>query len=351
MTSVHPLTESGSTRTAFSLARRAGNALVLAVAVFGIGAIQGCGKKGGEGTPTVAITGEPTKVVAQVAGEKITLGEINRVVQAWRMGRFRDVDPNAPEPVLQQKAVDNLVDQKLLMQAAKAKGVLPTEDELNAAMEQIKMRFPDEAAFAQALQQQGVTEEEVKDGFRSDMTIRRFIESTFQDTVKVTPEQAKGYFDGHPEEFQRPEMVHARHILVRAAADAPAVMDKEARDRAAAILKRLQKGEDFATVASETSEDVTAQRGGDLGFFARGQMVAPFDSVAFALQPGQISDLVKTQFGYHVIKNEERREPGTFEFDQVAPQLMQKLRQDRTDDAVKAFLEGQKKKAKIKREI
>lgn len=313
--------------------------------------LVGCGKKGASDQPPQAVTGEPTKVVAQVGGEKITLAEVTRVVQAWRMGRFRGVDPNAPEGELQARAVDNLVDQKLLMAAAKEKGMLASDDDVNGALAQIKSRFPDEASFTQALQQQGVTESDVKDGFRSDMTIRRFIEQSFMDTVKVTPEQAKAYFDGHPDEFARPEMVHARHLLVRVAADATPVLDKEAHDRADGALKRLQKGEDFAKVAAEVSEDDTGQRGGDLGYFARGQMVSPFDSVAFALAPGQISGLVRTEFGYHVIKLEERRPPGTFEFDQVAPQLLQKLRQDRTDSHVKAFLEERKKKVKIKREV
>ncbi len=316
--------------------------------------LAGCGKQGGSdnGQPPTALTGEPTKVVAQVGADKITLAEVTRVVQAWRMGRFREVDPNAPEGELQKKAVDNLVDQKLLMQAAKEKGLLASEDQVDAALQQIKSRFPDEATFNQALQQQGVTETDVKDGFRSDMTIRHFIEATFMDTVKVTPDQAKSYFDTHPQEFGRPEMVHARHILITVAPDASPVLDKEARDRADKALARVRHGEDFGKVASEVSEDPSSKpQGGEMPFFARGQMVAPFDSVAFAMAPGDVSSLVKTQFGYHIIKVEEKRPAGTFEFDQVADQLFQKLRQDRTDDHVKAFLEAQKKKTKVKREI
>ncbi|MCA9729782.1 MAG: peptidylprolyl isomerase [Candidatus Eisenbacteria bacterium] len=298
------------------------------------------------------ITGEPTRVVAQVGDEQITLGDVNRVVQAIRMSRPRDIDPNAPNAVLQKKAVDNLVDQKVLVLAAREQGMGVKDDEFDVAVAQVKARFPTPEAFTVALGQQGMTEEQFLQSFRADMTIRNFVQKAFADTVTVTPEQARAYFDAHPDEFTNPESVHARHILMRLSPGATPEVDAAAHDRAQTALTRIRAGEDFVAVASEISEDETTKgTGGDLGFFLPGQMVAPFDSVSFALSPGAVSDLVKTQFGYHIIKVEEKRPAGPMNYDEIESQLISKLQQDRVNEHVTAYLESHRDKFNVKRDI
>lgn len=308
-----------------------------------LGLAASCAKK--EQTAKEAITGEPTKVVAKVNGDPIRLSEVNRVVQAWRAGNFPSIDRNAPEAKLQHDAVDNLINQRLLIAAARAGGLEPDSSVISQQMDQIRSRFPDPAAFQQVLQQQGMTESDVRDGIRIDMTINAFIKTAFTDTIKVTPDQAKRYYDTHPQEF---ELAHARHILVRVPGEAAPETDAAAKSKADALLAELKGGADFAAVAMRASEDGSAQSGGDLGMFPRGQMVAPFDSVVFALPVGQLSDLVRTPFGYHIIKVEERR---SAEFDQVATGLMTQLRRNRNNELVEAFLEKSKKSAKISRDI
>lgn len=172
------------------------------------------------------------------------------------------------------------------------------------------------------------------------------------DTVQIAPEQARQYYDAHPQEFVRPARVRARHILVNVPQGATPDIEATALSNARAILDRVKGGEDFAKVAMEKSDDKgSGARGGDLDFFERGRMVAPFDSVAFALAPGQISDLVRTQFGYHVIKVEEREEPGAVPFEEMSERISMKLKQDRVSAHVESFLGERRKKAKIKRDI
>jgi peptidyl-prolyl cis-trans isomerase C len=327
-------------------------------------ALVGCGggseqsnERGGSSTeslqpPTQEVTGEPTKVVAEIDDETITLGEMNRVVQAMRVNRPPDIDPNAPTAVLQQKALDNLIDQKLLVMAAEDRGFGVTDADFNTAVAQIKARFPSEVEFTNALQQQGMTQEDFLESFRSDLTIRNFVQSAFTDTINVTLAEARTYFDTHPAEFVSPEAVHARHILMRTTQNSTPEEDAAARQRAEAAHKRVQGGEDFIAVARDASEDeTTSQNGGDLGFFTRGQMVAPFDSVAFTLAPGAVSGPVKTQFGWHVIKVEEKQPSGPMDFDRISAQIIQKLQQDRVNDRVMEFLAEQRDEVKIKREI
>jgi peptidyl-prolyl cis-trans isomerase D len=155
-----------------------------------------------------------------------------------------------------------------------------------------------------------------------------------QQSIAISDEDARAYYDGHSAEFAQPEQVRARHILLK-------VDDKrnaeDAEKQIAAIRKRIEGGEDFAAVAQQVSEDpASATRGGELGFFGRGQMVGEFEQAAFATQPGQLAGPVKTSFGYHLIQVEEKREGGTRSFEEAKAQITNRLRQERAQSQAEA---------------
>ncbi|MDJ0866227.1 MAG: peptidylprolyl isomerase [Myxococcota bacterium] len=140
------------------------------------------------------------------------------------------------------------------------------------------------------------------------------------------PERARSFFDENPDRFRQPERVRARHVLVRLAPDATEADVEAAREKAQGALDRIRAGEDFAAVAEELSDDPGSKtRGGDLGLFPRGQMTPPFEEAAFALQPGELSDLVRTDFGFHVIRVEERAEAEERTFDDAAREIAEEL--------------------------
>ena len=144
--------------------------------------------------------------------------------------------------------------------------------------------------------------------------------------VEITDEQLIQYYEQHREEFRREEQVRARHILFKLAQQAGAEEETRVRGEAEAALQRIQAGEDFAVLASQLSEDpVSAQQGGDLGFFKRGEMVKPFEETAFELKPGVVSDPVRTDFGYHLIKVEEVQEAGYEPLEVVRAELRTRL--------------------------
>ena len=293
------------------------------------------------------LTGDPGRVVAKVGKEEITLRQVD--ILAGTLQRNR---PGASQAQLQKFALDNLIDQEVLLRAANERKIGPSDEDFTAAVGQILSQFPNPEAFDQAVQQQGMTRAEFDENFRTELTIQKLIEEAFLDTIAVSPEEARAYYETNSQEFQTPATVHARHILMRVDANATPEEDTAARVKAEAALDRVKGGEDFATVANEVTEDPTnAGKGGDLGFFPRERMVAPFADAAFALQPGQISDLVKTQFGYHVIKVEERRDAGLLAFDDVSDQLVQNLEQQATGVGIRSFLEREKAKLKIEREM
>jgi peptidyl-prolyl cis-trans isomerase D len=150
-------------------------------------------------------------------------------------------------------------------------------------------------------------------------------------TLEITDERLAHYYEEHKEEFHQEEQVRARHILFKLAQETGAEEEARVRAEAEAALKRIQAGEDFATVASQLSQDPSsAQQGGDLGFFKRGEMVKPFEEVAFGLQPETVSEPVRTDFGYHLIKVEEVQAAGYRPLEVVQAELRERLTREET---------------------
>jgi peptidyl-prolyl cis-trans isomerase C len=138
----------------------------------------------------------------------------------------------------------------------------------------------------------------------------------------LTDQALHAVYDDAVKQMGNEEEVHARHILFRVANPADAKASKEAEDKVKAVIDRLNKGEDFAKLANELTEDPSGRKdGGDLGYFTKDQMVPEFSAVAFKLDKGKISEPIKTQFGWHVLKVEDRRKRQPPEFDKVKPQL------------------------------
>lgn len=151
--------------------------------------------------------------------------------------------------------------------------------------------------------------------------------------VPVSDEDVKRYYEDHGNQYKREKEVHARHILIRVKPDAPQNEVDKARSEAQKVLAEVKKGGDFAALAKKYSQDEgSAKEGGDLGFFSSKLMVPEFSEVAFSLKPGQISDPVKTQFGFHIIKVEEVREAGTTPFEQVKDAIAKNLKLQAAQD-------------------
>lgn len=216
-----------------------------------------------------------------------------------------------------------------------------------------------------------VSDAEVHDRFMHDYEKRVFAAliidpKDLEKDVKVGPEQAKAWYEAHKQgylsplrvklrvvdidpvelakdltisksdldkayeeniaRYTKPEQRHARHILVKVDQQASEGARKAAREKIEAALKRIRSGEDFAKVAKEVSEDTTAAKGGDLGWFSRGAMVAPFEEAVFSMNPGEVSDIVETPFGFHIIKLEGIRPEQVLPLEKVRPELEAEIR-------------------------
>lgn len=156
--------------------------------------------------------------------------------------------------------------------------------------------------------------------------------ASLEKEVELSEEALKEYYDLNLDDFRTPPQIRARHILIRVPEGSSAEREGELRERAVFVREKALEGADFAELAKEFSQDSTGTTGGDLGWFGRGQMVPPFDEAAFALQAGEVSDVVRTQYGFHVIKVEEAREEGAQAFEDVRITLEEGYRKQEARD-------------------
>ena len=167
-----------------------------------------------------------------------------------------------------------------------------------------------------------------------------YLDKVIAQKVEVKDKDVRRYYNQHKDTFRVPERVKARHILVKVNRTAPEEALKHARVKAENILKRVKAGEDFARLASEYSDDPgSKKKGGDVGFFSRGRMAPEFERAAFSLKPGEVSDIVQTNFGFHIIKVEEKKDPSIKPYKAVKEQLRKKVEIDMKKKAVDTYVE------------
>lgn len=327
--------------------------------------ICACNRTGSTGTTAPAPDGQATNaaatqpavpkpvpailpdVVARVNGESVSKVEFEAAVAAVEQQNGGAVPPEQRDRIF-RAVLDQLVGLKLLAQEVKARNVSVPDGAVEARIAELRKQFPSEDVFNQALKAQQKTVDGLKTDARQQLAISSMLEKELASKVTVTDAQARQYYDQNPERFKQPERVRASHILISVAEGADAVTKEAARTRAGDLLKQVKAGKDFAALAKEHSQDPgSAIQGGDLGFFPRGQMVGPFDQVAFTLAPGAISDLVETQFGFHIIKVVEKQAARTVSLEEVKPKLDEFLLNQNKQRETQAFVEGLKAKAKV----
>jgi peptidyl-prolyl cis-trans isomerase C len=187
--------------------------------------------------------------------------------------------------------------------------------------------------------------------FEKRLAYQKLFESKFNSEVNVTEEDARQYYMENPQQFEIPEQVRASHILIKPVTSdpnvKPAVVEAAAKTKAEELLKQIKDGADFAELAKANSSCPSSVRGGDLGFFSRGRMVPAFEEAAFALKVGQVSDVVETNFGFHIIKVTDRKDASTKTFEEVKDNLIAMLTGQRQAKLAEQYIESLKAEANI----
>lgn len=295
--------------------------------------------------PPAPIPEQLPDVVARVNDDAISRDDFERAVHNLE-DRAGGPVPAEQKSKVFRDVLDQMIAFRLLIQESKAQNVSITDTELDQNLAKIRQQFPNEQEFTNALGQRRMTLDDLKKETREQMTVDKMVRGTLSD-VTITDAQISTFYQGNGPRFQQPEGVRASHILIKAANTAPEATKKEARTKAEGILKEVQSGADFAGLAKAQSEDGSAADGGDLGFFARGQMVPEFENAAFALQPDQVSAIVESPFGYHIIKVTERRAARTVPLEEAKDRIREFLTTQQRQEKVAEYVQSLRAKGKV----
>ena len=282
----------------------------------------------------------------RVNGEDVKRADFDRMIKTME-GRAGQAVPPDRRDEIYRGALDQLVVYTLLKQEAKTRNIKIDDAEIDAKMQELKGQFKTPAEFDQALKERNMTLDGLKSDARADLSVNKVMEAAVANIPGPTDAEAKDFYAKNPDKFKQDEQVRASHILVRVEPNADAKTKAKAKAEIESVLREVKAGGDFAKLAQQHSQDGSAAQGGDLGYFPHGQMVPEFDKVAFSLPVGQVSGVVTTQFGYHVLKVTDRKPARTVPYDEALPQIKQFLEQQKKQQAADTFIEGLKKKAKI----
>ncbi len=293
----------------------------------------------------------PTDPVAKVNGTAITNKDVDRAVKVL-LTQNRVPQPAPPEILKQAQsaATEQLISAELLYQAGQKMEIKDLDKQVQEKIAQNKAKFPSTEEFDKAMKSLEMGQKDMEEFTRKDIVINNLIEKNIISKITVPDADVKKFYDDNLEKFfQKGDSVKASHILIGVDEKATPEERKKAKAKIEAIQKKIKAGEDFATLAKTDSTCPSKDQGGDLGVFTKGQMVAPFEKAAFALKPGEVSDIVETQFGYHIIKLTEKNAASTEKFDDVKAKITEYLKNQQGQKAVASYVEELKAKAKIEK--
>lgn len=233
-------------------------------------------------------------LLAKVGDRKIMMSDFNRMISYYDTDMKKALEEN---PIFKATILQRIVQGMVLSKIARDGGF----DKKTDIKEQIEL-------------------------LTNDFLATQYLISEVVGKINVSEDDMKLYYKMHGDEFRTPEMVRARHILVAYDKSGSEDIKKKAKEKTEALLKRVKAGEDLAKLASEYSDDTASRsKGGDMGFFSKGKMIPDFEKAAFSLKPGEVSDVVETQAGFHIIKLEEKKESVPEPYDSIKDKVKDKV--------------------------
>ncbi|HEY5975636.1 MAG TPA: peptidylprolyl isomerase [Geobacteraceae bacterium] len=302
--------------------------------------------------PAAEATKNPQAPVAKIGTAVITRAELDRAIKVL-ISQNRLTAGTTPEAKKQSEttALDQLIAAEILYQAGLKNPPADLDKQVDFKMSQGKARFAKPEEYEAALKSADLNEKELAEITRKDVVISSFVEREIAGKIKVSDDEIKKFYNENKDKFSQEAQVRASHILCGFDAKATDEEKKKAKEKAAGLLKEVKGGKDFAELAKANSTCPSSAQGGDLGYFGKGQMVPPFEQAAFALKPGEVSDVVETQFGYHIIKLTDKKEAQTVKLDEVKEKIESYLKNQKVQKAVMDFVTEQRAKVKIEKTL
>ena len=289
-------------------------------------------------------------VVARVFGQPITekqvVSAINQIAAQQRISPDKMQQRNL---LLFKTALDSLIRVALVKNQARLLNVTADPAQIDQVLKQYSQRFRTPEEFQKALASQGLAESDLRSEIEESIIVQKVLDQAVKGVPEATDAEIGKFYDENPSAFETPEQVHAAHILLRTDPKGTPEQKAEVKKKIEGILAEIEaKTLPFADAAAKYSEDPTnAKKGGDLGFFSRGQMVKPFEEAVFNTKPDSLSPIVETQFGYHIIKVFEIKAAGKASLEETKPKIKQYLTNMAKNKAAQNYVEDLKTKATI----
>ncbi|MFC1524540.1 peptidylprolyl isomerase [Thermodesulfobacteriota bacterium] len=299
-----------------------------------------------------AVTASAEDNIATVNGTAISKQYFTRVVEAEKqrlLSRTGTALEGEDLQATQKQVLKNLIEGELLFQESKKNKIQVDVTQVDSQLAQLKSRFPSEESYQGWLTQMKITEADIKLDIQKGLAVDSLIKTKLVPQIQIADSETKSFYDNNPQFFQRQASVRASHILIKVEDGATDEEKKVAMDKIKVIQKKIKSGDDFTTLAKENSECPSSAQGGDLNFFEKGKMVPEFDNAAFSLKKDEMSDIVTTQFGYHLIKVTDIKPEETAALGDVQDQIKQFLLQQRVKIELEKYVEQLKKDAKVER--
>jgi peptidyl-prolyl cis-trans isomerase C len=302
--------------------------------------------------PLLARGNKEEEIVATVNGEGIPQSRVDILMEQQKQQMAAQAGGKMSEEQeknLEQQVIDQLITEELLYQEAQERGVSISDSELNKEIDSLKSRYPDEESFKQALEQTGFNEESFRFYLERNLVIQKLLEQEVQTSQSITEEEMREFYNNNQDYFKTKEQVEARHILISTQGIENEEKQQEAYQRAQKIKEQLEQGANFAELAKEKSEGPSSSQGGNLGKFSRGQMVPAFEEAAFALDKGEISEVVETKFGFHIIQVTGKFDAGVQSFEEAKPNIRNYLQRIKQQEQYQTLIDKLREDATIER--
>ena len=282
------------------------------------------------------------ETVAEVNGVKLFKSDFDREVAAVeeRLQANGQSVPEGQRQMLNDSVLDRMIARELLYQESQKRGIKPDQSELESEFKTFKENFASEDEFKKSMENMNLTEEMVKENIRRGYTIKLFIDKEIVENISISEQEAKEFYEQNIDKFKTPAQVKASHILIMVDENADEKAKKEAREKIEAIKKELEGGADFAQLAEKESQCPSSERG---------KMVQPFEDVAFGMKEGEVSDIVETRFGFHIIKVTGKRDEFLMPFPEIRNRIEEYLQQEKIQEEIDSLLVKLKEKAEIKK--
>ena len=275
-------------------------------------------------------------IVAKVNGTALTQKGLDRELDRLipQITFHKNVSPEKRKYYYGQ-ALEEIISRELEYQDGLARGMKPDKEKVEDQIEKFKKRFKSKEAFNAALDKEGLTEDQLKATVEKEMIIQSVVAKTVSEPAQMREAELKEYYEKNVSKFKQPETMRLRLISTKD--------EKKARD----IFAKLKDGDDFADLASNMSEDDYRVKGGDVGYVHRGRMLPEIEDAASKLKVGEISEPVKADNRWYIIKLEDKRPEHQMSFEEVKGKLKKELEAERAAELKKKWIEGLKAKAKI----